>query len=449
MKALLPLMPGRPAVHAPALRQFLLHQFSTGEETIFTGIRRVLPGEMLSIDPALRIERRRYWSLRDVPPRRIRIEDAAEELNALLDAVMREHMRADVPFGLFLSGGLDSATLAASLAQHRAGRIRSFSVGWRGTRMADELDGASRVAQWFGFEHQALALDPAQVFARLPHSVWAADDLMRDYACLPTSILAQTAASSLKVVFSGEGGDEAFAGYRRYRPTPAERFAKGLLFPGSGGFRTRPQWATSWTRALFGPALRTLQGRSREPFVDAWQRTPRTWSDLQRRQYTDLTTALPDNLLVKTDRMLMAFGLEGRVPLLDHRLVAFGLSLPDGLKLRGRTGKWLLRRWAAPQLPPGHLEQPKRGFHVPVTDWLGGENAARVGALLQRNRGIRAWFEADAIPALVAARRAGRGADRELFGLLQFAIWHRLFVDGVDTPPRPDEDVLDWIADDA
>jgi asparagine synthase (glutamine-hydrolysing) len=361
---------------------------------------------------------------------------------------MREHMRADVPFGLFLSGGLDSATLAASLAEHGAGRIKSFSVGWRNAAMSDELAAAQRIADWFGFEHEALRLDPDALLARLPLTVWAADDLMRDYACLPTSVLAETAARSLKVVFTGEGGDEVFAGYRRYRPTTLERIGKDLLFPGSGGFRTRAQWSARWIRALFGPALRNLPGRTRQPFINAWRATPRTWTDLARRQYTDLSTALPDNLLVKADRMLMAFGLEGRVPLLDHRLVAFGLALPDELKLRGRTGKWLLRRWAAPRLPPGHLEHAKRGFHVPVAHWLGGSNAARVGALLQRNRGVCEWFRREGIPPLAAACQAGRGGHRELFGLLQFAIWHRLFIDGIDARPRADENPLDWIADD-
>jgi asparagine synthase (glutamine-hydrolysing) len=447
LKALLPLLPGKPQVHGPALRQFLLQQFSTGRATIFQGIERVLPGEMLVIGPDLAVEHRRYWSLTDIAPQPMNDADAAAALDALLDTAMAEHMRADVPFGLFLSGGLDSATLAAALAQHGAGRIQSFSVGFQDTAMADELDGAERIADWFGFEHTALRLTAEQLCARLPLTIWAADDLMRDYACLPTSILAETAARSLKVVFSGEGGDEAFAGYRRYRPSLAERLGKGLLRPGSGGFRTRGQWSQHWVRALFGPALRGLPGRARQPFVDAWQATPPAWSDLQRRQYVDLTTALPDNLLVKTDRMLMAFGLEGRVPLLDHRLVELGLALPDGLKLRGRTGKRLLRRWAAPKLPPGHLDRPKRGFHVPVAEWLAGDRLSHLGALLQRNRGIRDWFNAAAIPELVAARRAGRGGDRELFGLIQFAIWHRLFIDGDAERPRADEDLLDWIAE--
>jgi asparagine synthase (glutamine-hydrolysing) len=143
--------------------------------------------------------------------------------------------------------------------------------------------------------------------------------------------------------------------------------------------------------------------------------------------------------------MLMAHGVEGRVPFLDHRIVEFGLSLPDRLKVRGRQGKWLLRRWAEPRLPPGHMERPKRGFHVPVGDWLTGRVAERLGERLQQNRGIREWFDPAAIPDLVAARQAGRGGSRELFGLMQLAIWHRLFVEEPGVKPGPDEDPLEWV----
>ncbi|GAB0147650.1 asparagine synthase (glutamine-hydrolyzing) [Marichromatium sp. PS1] len=448
LKALLALLPESPRVSAPALRQFLHHQFAAGEDTLIEGVRRVPPGEALVIDSELNLTHHRYWSARRVAPRDIGPEYASYELGERLDAAMREHMRADVPFGLFLSGGVDSAVLAALLHRHGAGRIHSFSVGYRGTRMADELDAAERVAAHFGFEHHRLELELDQVFGRIPHSIWAADELMRDYACLPTSILAEQASAELKVVFSGEGGDEVFGGYGRYRPPRLERWGKGLLRPGSGGFRTRGQWARRWQRALYGAALATVEPPDRAPFVAAWQATPGDWSDLQRRQYTDLVTALPDNLLVKTDRMLMGFGVEGRVPFLDHRLVEFGLALPDTLKTRDGSGKWLLKRWAEPLLPPGHLSAPKRGFHVPVGDWLGGERAARVGELLARNDGIRTWFRPEALPALVAARRAGRGGGRELFGLLQFAIWHRLFIERPGLTPAPHEDPLDWIASD-
>jgi asparagine synthase (glutamine-hydrolysing) len=446
IKALLPILPGQPRVNPIALRQFLQNQFAGGEETILEGIRRVPPGVVLTIDRDLRVEQRRYWSALEIRPRAIDVEDAQSELDGLMDVAMREHMRADVPFGLFLSGGVDSAVLAALLQTHGAGRIKSFSVGYRGTDMAHELDEAARVAAHFGLDHRPLELGLDQVFARIPHTVWAADELMRDYASLPTSILAQTAAADLKVVFSGEGGDEVFAGYGRYRPPPAERWIKALMFPGSGGFRTRGQWSRQWSRRLFGPALRSLDGLDRSPFLNAWVSTPRDWSDMQRRQYTDLITALPDNLLVKTDRMLMGFGLEGRVPFLDHRIVELGLSLPDGLKVKGDQGKWLLKRWAEPLLPPGHLTRPKRGFHVPVGDWLTGHVASRVGEQLARNRGIREWFRVEAIPDLVAARQAGKGGSRALFGMMQFAIWHRLFIEQPGSRPSPDEDPLEWIA---
>jgi len=446
IKALLRIRPEQPQVNSSGLRQFLQNQFSSGDETPIQGIKRVLPGEVLVVDRDLRIERQRYWSLLDVEPRKISAEEASEELGVLMNEAMREHMRSDVPFGLFLSGGVDSAVLAAMLNAHGAGRIRSWSVGYRTDTMADELDDAGRVAAHFGLDHTPLKLDVAAVFARIPHSIWAADDLMRDYACLPTSILAETAAGQLKVVFSGEGGDEAFAGYRRYHPRFPERWVKGMLRPGTGGFRTRGQWSRQWVQRLFGPQLRAINKVDREPFLRAWGETPRGWSDMARRQYTDLVTALPDNLMVKTDRMLMGFGLEGRVPFLDHRVVEFGLSLPDGLKVRSHKGKWLLKHWAEPRLPPGHLLRPKRGFHVPVGDWLQGALVDRLGTLLPRNRGIREWFRSDGIVDLVNARRAGRGVSRQLWGLMQFAIWHKLFIEEPGLRPSPNEDPLDWIA---
>ncbi len=274
IKALLPVLPERPQIAPGALRQFLQNQFATGEETLIAGIQRVLPGEALVIDADLRIQRHRYWSALDVAPRVIGIEEAQAELDALMNAAMREHMRSDVPFGLFLSGGVDSAVLAAMLHAHGAGRIKSYSVGYRGTAMAHELDEAARVAAHFGLDHTPLELELGRVFGRIPHSIWCADELMRDYACLPTSLLAETAGAELKVVFSGEGGDEVFAGYGRYHPRLAERWLKSMLHPGSGGFRTRGQWAGRWSRRLFGPALRAAPELDRAPVLRAWRETP-------------------------------------------------------------------------------------------------------------------------------------------------------------------------------
>ncbi len=447
IKALLALLPTPPAINPRALAQYLQNQFNSGEETIFEGIRRLPPGSALRIDAEGRIERWRYWSALEVEPRQCSFEEAAREFDQLMDSAMHEHMRSDVPFGLFLSGGVDSAILLAMLDRYQDKPIRSFSVGFSGARLSDELDDAERIAQRFRTEHTPLKLDQQAVFRRLVHTVWTADDLMRDYASLPTDILAQHASREVKVVFTGEGGDEVFAGYGRYRKSALQRWAKNLIAPGSGGFRTRGHWRRPWPRRVFGAELQAAQAAVREPFIQAWQATPRRWDDVQRSQYVDLTTALPDNLLVKADRMLMGFGLEGRVPFLDHRIVEFGLSLPSELKIKPGQGKLFLKRWAEQYLPHDHLYRKKRGFHVPVGDWLQGDFLAGLTEKLPRNPAIRQWFRAAGVEQMLAAQKAGKDASREIWGLMQFAIWHRLFVEEPGRVPAAEEDPLEWISE--
>ncbi|HEY0975253.1 MAG TPA: asparagine synthase (glutamine-hydrolyzing) [Solimonas sp.] len=444
LKALLPLMPSRDW-HAPALAQFLQNQFSTGTETIVAGIERVPPGVALRIRADLSIETHRYWSALDVRPRAgLTHEDAVAEWEPLFEQVMREHMRADVPYGIFLSGGVDSAVLLAQLKRYHERPIRSFSIGWKDARQSDELDDAERVARQFGAEHTAIRMDAQAVFRRLPRAVWAADDLMRDYACLPTLALAEAAGRELKVVFSGEGGDEAFAGYGRYRPDFFERTFKSLRYPGSGGFRVRPELEPSWVQRLFAPALQPALAAYRAPVVQAWSQTPRAWSDLQRRQYVDLQTNLPDDLLVKADRMLMAFSVEGRVPFVDHRVVEFGLSLPDALKASDKAGKVFLKRWAEGFIPRDHLWRAKRGFHVPVGEWLRGDFLDRLGPRLADNAAIRRWCRPAGVSDVIQRQQQKGDCTREVWSLMMIAIWQRVFFENVGVPDA-ESDPLDWI----
>ena len=444
LKALLPLMPKRDW-HAPALAQFLQNQFSTGTETIVAGIERVPPGVALRIRADLSIETHRYWSALDVRPRAgLTHEDAVAEWEPLFEQVMREHMRADVPYGIFLSGGVDSAVLLAQLKRYHDRPIRSFSIGWQDARQRDELDDAERVARQFGAEHTAIRMDAQAVFRRLPRAVWAADDLMRDYACLPTLALAEAAGKELKVVFSGEGGDEAFAGYGRYRPDFFERTFKSLRYPGSGGFRVRPELEPAWVQRLFVPALQPALAAHRAPVVQAWSQTPRAWSDLQRRQYVDLQTNLPDDLLVKADRMLMAFSVEGRVPFVDHRVVEFGLSLPDALKASDKAGKVFLKRWAEGFIPRDHLWRAKRGFHVPVGEWLRGDFLDRLGPRLADNAAIRRWCRPAGVSDVIQRQQQKGDCTREVWSLMMIAIWQRVFFENVGVPDA-ESDPLDWI----
>ena len=444
LKAILAVWPRQPELDPGALVQYLESRFNTGDQSLVCGIRRLPPGTTLVVDADLKLRLRRYWSLLDVRPRRLDFGRADGEFEPLFHQVMLEHLRADVPCGLFLSSGVDSGVLLATMSELTGRPVRTFTVGYRDGGAGNELPEAAAIARRFGAEHTEIVLDRDTVFRRLPHTIWATDDLLHDYACLPTSFLAEQAASGLKVILTGEGGDEVFAGYGRYRRAPLQRWVKNLVAPGSGGFRTRGQWSRRWMQRVFGAELKTAASARREPFIAAWRATPDVWSDVARCQYTDLCTWLPDDLLVKADRVSMAFGLEGRVPFLDHRVVEFGLGLSDELKVSGRQGKLFLKRWAERRIPREHLWQRKRGFYVPVPRWLKGELLDGLAARLPAHPVIRRWFQPDGVAALVQEQQQGGNVARLIWGLMQLAIWYRIFVDG--KVPGLDENPLVWIA---
>ena len=216
IKAILPLLDQVPDINPSAFSQFLNYQFHTGRETILKGVHRLLPGEWLQIDSSGQVTQGFYWQLTDQRPQKIGVDEAQHEFDQIFQQVMQEHMRSDVPFGLFLSGGIDSSVLLAELAELQGERLKTYSIGYKNSRMEDELSAADGLAQQFNTDHQSIRIDRDELFGSIVRSCWAADDLMRDYASLPTLLLSKEAAKDVKVVFSGEGGDEAFAGYRRY-----------------------------------------------------------------------------------------------------------------------------------------------------------------------------------------------------------------------------------------
>ena len=444
IKALLPLFEGQvnkqADINAEGLSSFLNYQFNSGRDTIFQSVKRVLPGEYLKIDQQQRITHHQYWSATRVEPREISLEEAMNEFSSLFDDVMHAHLQSDVPLGLFLSGGIDSSVMLAKLTDIYDQPLRTYSLGYKDAE--DELQQANDLAYQFKTEHTPLSVTREDLFGRIVHTIWATDDLMRDYACLPMAALSDAAAKDLKVVFSGEGGDEAFAGYRRYAPS-LESTLKAWVF-GSGGVKTRGQWSSkSIPKRALSNALRQTQPR--EQFTQAWDDCPSHWSAMQKKQYVDLTTSLPDNLFVKSDRITMAFGLEGRVPFSDHRLVEFGLSLPDSVKYTNNRGKFLIREWAETILPHEHLQLPKRGFYVPVKAWLSGKFLHQLADKLLQNKAIQEWFDITQCNVMLEAQKSGKNLSREIWGLMQFAIWHRLFVEDLGVTPNPIENPLDWI----
>ena len=239
-KALFPILPGGPAIQPDALIQSLETRFNTGRKTIVRGIERLQPGEVVTFTSGVLISRRHYWSPFDQSIAPIDYEEAAETFEALMGQVMLEHMRSDVPFALFLSGGVDSSVVLEWLRREEGTReLAAYTVSFADAPKNDDAQAAKTIANRFKLRHSIIELNQQTLFNHLPFAVWAADDFIIDPAILPTSLLARETARDFKVVFSGEGGDELFAGYGRYRRTKLQRWLANLLRSGSGGFRTR------------------------------------------------------------------------------------------------------------------------------------------------------------------------------------------------------------------
>jgi asparagine synthase (glutamine-hydrolysing) len=397
-------------------------QFTTGRDTIFAGIKRVLPGETIVVRQGRIVERRRQEALPVGGPVPIDEEEALRRLDSVLADSVLVHQRADVPFGMFLSGGIDSTAVLVMMARLAARPVRAFTIGFAGNDDADERPAARAAALAVGAEHVEILFDERDFWRLLPVVAGAVDDPATDYAMLPTYKLAAAAhADGLKVILSGEGGDELFGGYGRYRSVMRPWWAGGRT-PRARGILDdlgllRGEMAGWRDGIAAAEALATEGGRSR----------------LQIAQAVDCADWLPNDLLVKLDRCLMAHGVEGRTPFLDPAVAALALRLPDELKIRRGLGKWLLRRWLAQQLPMAQPLARKRGFTVPVGRWIAAR-AAEIGPLVARSEAVRELCEPEGVERVFAAaaqKRAGRAA----WTLLFYALWHRRHIEGRELPP--------------
>ena len=444
IKALLALDTQPVEVAGQAVVQYLECQHSLGRATPIRGIERVLAGEAVLVRSGKVCERWRHWNVSAIADRRE--DDPVRALDALMEQVFTQHQRSDVPIGLFLSGGVDSTILLALMRRYGMSDIHTLSIGFPNSSVGDESAVATSLAKHFGTHHRVITPEPDTVLGKFVHTIWAADDLMRDPANLPTALLAEAAGETMKVVFSGEGGDESFAGYGRYRTGAVERALKSLFFPGTGGFRAQGDLRGGLAGRLLRPEWLAARQGWRKPLIDSWRSYPTHWSDLQRMQALDLEHALPNNLLVKADRMLMAHGVEGRMPFVDRRVVEFGLMLEDHLKRDRRTGKKILRAWASGFMPSDHFAAKKRGFFVPVNDWWRGDRLQALGTVLTGNEAIRRWFRPEGVESVLAEQQRVGRSGRLLMNLLQFAIWHRLFIESPGAPPPVAVDPLEFLA---
>ena len=457
----------RGEIDLDALEAFLAFNSIPAPLTIFREIRKLPPGHLLIWEDG-RLELRRF--ARPAPLEELREDEEAElveELRSRLRDSVRAHLVSDVPVGVLLSGGVDSAFLAALAAEESSEPLRTFSIGFE-ERSFDELAGARLVAERYGTEHRELVLRPDAALL-LPALADAFDEPFADSSALPTYLVSQLAANDVKVALSGEGGDELFGGYYTYaadllaeRVGGLARLARPLVerLPTSSSKASFDYKAKRFVRAahlpslerhhgwkeIFSPGLRAeLTGRTSafDPvgiLRDRYRETEGA-DELARLQDVDLGVYLVDDLLVKTDRASMAHSLEARVPYLDTVVTNLALALPTRHKIRGLSKKVLLRKAAAPLLPREIVHGKKRGFSIPAAAWLRGELEPFARETLSRETLRRqGYFHADVVTRLLDDHVAGReDRSRQLWGLLALTLWHERHVERApQVPSRPE-----------
>jgi asparagine synthase (glutamine-hydrolysing) len=445
LKALLRLPGVRADVDFEALDAYLALQYVPGDRTGLAGIRRLLPGHLLIVEgESLRIER--YWT----PEIRHERHDEThwlELVRATVFEAVRTRLRADVPLGALLSGGIDSSIVVALMAQASRVPVHTFTIGFDDARY-DERAYARAVAQRYGTVHEELTIDE-DVADTLPRLARAYDEPLGDEAAFPTFLVCEQARRHVTVALTGDGGDESFAGYERYvAHALAARIPRAAAAPSARLLRLVPDARRAPRSALYRAArlLDVAAAPARDRYVHLMQIFPiehrrRLWTqdlahdvrlDAPRRgiaglQLLDVETYLPGDLLSKADIASMAHSLELRSPLLDHRVVELGLSLPDSLKTKGVTGKIALRRAFREDLPPQIAARGKMGFGVPLGRWFREDLRDLAHDVLLDDRG---WFRRDEVRRMLEEHDTGR-ADHghRLWCLLMLDLWAREHVD--------------------
>ena len=456
IKALLEIPAPRPPVNLSSVWDFLAYRYVPGPRTLFEGIRKLPPGTC-AVWEGGRLTERRYWTApdRDPTPKSPRERDVVPAFLERLDQAVKMEMVSDVPFGAFLSGGLDSSTIVALMTRHN-GHVRTFSVGF-GEGGYSELAYANVVARHFGTHHTELEVGFDDIVANLPRLVAYRDAPVSEPSDIPIYMLAKEAAKSVKMVLTGEGSDEILGGYPKH---VFERFAQGWqLLPGyvrhnliaplthslPYDFRRAKtaitnlnieDWRERYVR-WFGAlnhdererlSVLRMNGTAGPPDAPPFDSAPGS-TTLRRILYFDQTSWLPDNLLERGDRMTMAASIESRVPFLDHELAGFVSSLPDRYRVKGLKTKWILREAGRSVIPEAILNRPKVGFRVPVNEWFQGPLKGYLRDHLQGpDSKTRGYYDPQVLDRMLDDHIEGRqNHEKLLWALLNLEIWHRQY----------------------
>jgi asparagine synthase (glutamine-hydrolysing) len=443
-----------------AVEDYLAWGYVPDHRSILAGVEKLPAGHYRLLrheaSPAAPV---RWWDVSFAERRREKVADLESELLFHLREAVASRMVADVPLGAFLSGGVDSSSVVALMAEASREPVRTCSIGFDQAAL-DETSYARRIAERFGTDHRERIV-AADDFAEIDRLAAMFDEPFADASALPTLRVSELAREAVTVALSGDGADEAFAGYRRQRFHAAEERARALLpkgvrasvFGTLGRAYPKADWAPRPLRAkatfqslagsgedgyaralavtapeirasLYSQAFMSEIGdyRAEQPLVALMRGAPAR-SGLDRAQYADLTFWLPGDILTKVDRTSMAVSLEAREPLLDHRLIEFAAALPEKFRIRGGQGKWLLKHTMERYLPRDVLYRPKQGFVTPIAQWLRGPLASEARAIARGAALARTgWFDSGRISALAEAHILGRSDHSRL-------LWQLLMLD--------------------
>ena len=465
IKALLEVGAVKAEINFNALPDQLANHGTSGDETLYRGVKRLLPGHTMTWKDG-RIDIREFWDLSFEPKHEVRSDaEYVDEWRELFRESVELRLMADVPLGMFLSGGIDSSAIAAMMSTMVTEPIKTFSVGFR-EREANELEYARLVAEKFGTDHHEIVISPNQFFDAIPDLVWHEDEPIGFIASIPLYFVSKLASEHVKVVLTGEGSDETLAGYGRYQKALTllnygekyESLAPTFLREAvRGGVATLPNVLNRKLNRTFlsresdvenlffdnfGVFPKSMQSGlfsrlTKQKIADlnpytrqnGWLEKCDASDVLDKLLYADTKTYLHE-LLMKQDQMSMAASIESRVPFLDHKLVEFSAKMPREMKLRGGTTKWILREAMKGILPQEILDRPKMGFPVPVGNWFRGEFKHVVDEYVLGKRALdRGIFDAGFVRSLVAKHNAGENHDERIWSLVNFEIWQRRFID--------------------
>jgi asparagine synthase (glutamine-hydrolysing) len=450
-------------VDLEALHYYIGYEYVPAPLTMYKGINKLEAGNMLIVEDN-EIKSKQYWDVKFKPQDKDE-NYFIEKLIELLKDSIEKRLIADVPLGVFLSGGVDSSLLVALMSEVTKEKIKTFSVGFK-DQSYNELDEARLIAGKYKTDHHEITLEP-DILGLIDKMTSYLDEPYADTSAIPVFLISNKTRANIKVALSGDGGDELFAGYDRYLASKLDKIYSKLpaivrdgILEASEALRPRSQkkgminitkrflegsslpkhgqhirWQYSLQRGeehnLYSKyALEHVKNLDNFRLIDKFYRKLKTDDRLAKEQYVDLKTYLADAMLVKIDRMSMANSLEVRVPYLDHRLVEFAFTIPSNLKMKGFTLKYILKKAAQKYLPKEILKKQKQGFSIPVKNWLKNEiKQYAKEILLGEYEGLKYFDQKYIKTMLIEHTRKRKDHSHKLWAIMIFVLWHRKYIE--------------------